>query len=223
MKELSKFPLFSGISEDYLKNIEKISLLKRYKRGDNIFLEGDKGEGFFLVISGMVKIYKLSPEGKEHVLNIVGPGEIFAEAVLFYKDEYPAYADSLSDSELLFLDKESFLRFIKETPDIAMRMLEIFSNRLRKLTNIIEEISLKNVSARLAKYLVELSVKKNSNSFELDEKKRDLALKIGTVSETLSRTLKRFKEEGIIEIKGRRIRILKIELLKELSAGFKTI
>lgn len=218
---MKDIPLFSGLDADELQSINGIAARRNYRKGELIFSEGDPAEGLFVVESGRVKIFKLSPEGKEHVLHIFGPGKMFAEAAMFSGKTYPAFAEALVGSKVVFIPKGDFLELIKESPALSLKMLATLSLRLRIFTDIIEDLSLKEVSARMAKYLLDLSVKSGDNTFQLDTKKSDLALRLGTTGETLSRTLRKFKDKGIVDIRGKEVSILRKDALQEISAGLK--
>lgn len=218
---LKKCSLFSDLDERELTKIEAISILKRIKKDTSIFREGESAGGFFIVNSGRVKIYKISKTGKEQVLFIAGPSDVFAEAAIFSGGMYPAYADTLTNCELLYIPKIEFIELLKGSPSLSLKMLGSLSKIIRYFNALIEDLSLKEVPARLAKYLLDISLKANSNSFVLDAKKSDIALKLGTVSETLSRALKKLREKRIISIKKKHITILKKELLQKIVAGFK--
>lgn len=221
IKILQSISFFSNLSEVDLTIIEKIAIKKLIPSNITIFSENEKAIGFYFVVSGSIKIFKLSPEGKEHVLHICKPGDMFAEATMFSGKVYPAYAEAIANSTLLFFPKNDFLGLIKQNPDISIKMLGSLSTKLREFSSMIEDLSLKEVSARLAKYLLDNSLHIGNKSFKLEIKKADLALKLGTVSETLSRTFKKFKKRNIIASDKNNITILDFELLQEVSAGMK--
>jgi CRP/FNR family transcriptional regulator len=221
---LKKCPLFSGLEDPEIAQIEAISTSKRYSRGALIFSEDEETTGFFVVASGKVKIYKLSLEGKEQILHIVSPGQTFAEAALFAGSTYPAFAESLAQTQVLYFSKEDFLSLIRRNPQISLNMIASLSQWLRKFVSLVEELSLKDVSTRLSKYLIDLSAKSGRSSekgieFELDISKSQLASQLGTISETLSRALRKLRDRGIIEVEGKRITILQKEPLEEISLG----
>lgn len=218
---IRKTLLFSGLSSEDLRKLAEISIAKPYKKNHLIFSEGDEAEGFYIVISGSVKLFKLSPDGREQILRLVLPGETFAEAAIFSGRKYPAFAQAATDCHLIFFPKERFLGVMSENPHLCLNMLATLSELLRRLNALVEELSLKEVSARLAKYLLDLSIKQASEELKLDLSKRQLASKLGTVSETLSRTLGKLKTRRIVEVKGKRVLILNRQALEEISAGFK--
>ena len=157
---------------------------------------------------------------------MVSPPDAFAEAALFLGGAYPAFAEALADSQLLFFPKRDFVQLIEKNPQLSINIIVSLSHYLKKFASLIEELSLKEVSSRIAKYLMDLSLKaskegKNPGEVELDLSKTQLASKLGTISETLSRTLAKMKNRKIIDVKRNRILILDREALEELSSGLK--
>jgi CRP/FNR family transcriptional regulator, dissimilatory nitrate respiration regulator len=223
---LKQCPLFAGLKEEDLKRIRGISLSRRVGKKEILFSEGENAKGFYVILSGKVKLYKISAEGKEQILHVVAAPDAFAEAALFLEGTYPAFAEALSDSHLLFFPKREFIRLIENNPQLSINMIVSLSHFLKKFASLIEELSLKEVSSRIAKYLIDLSVKsskegKHPSEVELDLSKTQLAAKLGTISETLSRTLSKMKGKGIIDVKKNRILILNREVLEELASGMK--
>ena len=215
---VSKIPLFAGLSENHLLEIENLAVEKKYSRGENIFSEGDDGDGFYLVVEGQVKIYKVSADGKEKILHIFGPGEPFGEVPVFTGRAFPANAESLSKSLLLFFPKNSFVDMIANNPSLALAMLGVLSMRLREFTVQIEHLALKEVPGRLASYLIYVSGEQESaKSIQLDISKGQLASLLGTIPETLSRIFSKMSSRGLIEVEGKTIWLLDKEGLEELA------
>jgi len=223
---LKRCPLFAGLKEEELKRIRTIASLKQIVKKEVLFSEGEEAKGFYAILSGKVKLYKISPEGKEQILHVVSAPDAFAEAALFLEGSYPAFAEALSDCQLLFFPKRDFIQLIGRNPQLSINMIVSLSHYLRRFASLIEELSLKEVSSRMAKYLIDLSMKlskegKSPKEVELDLSKTQLASKLGTISETLSRTLAKMKAKGIIDVKRNRILILNRETLEELASGLK--
>ncbi len=207
--------LFGGLAPEVREQLASIALPRSYPRGGLIFSEGDEAEGFHLVRSGRVKVFKLSGEGKEQILHVLWPGEPFGEVAVFAGMNYPAYAEAMERTETLFFRRQAFLDLIASDPRIATNMLAVLSLRLRQFARMIEELSLKEVPARLAAYL--LSVRPPGESrLRLSISKSQLANLLGTVPETLSRVLSRLQSQGVIRVKGREIEILDEGALEEL-------
>ncbi len=201
--------LFQGLPEKELAEIEKIAISKRYGRGETIFFEGDDGNGFFIVVDGKVKIFKMSLQGKEQILHIFGAGEPFGEVPVFHGQPFPATAEALGKTTVLFFPRKEFVDVVTRIPSIALNMLAMLSMRLRRFTVQIESLSLKEVPARLASYLLYLSEEQgNADIVELEISKGQLASLLGTIPETLSRILGKMSDEGLIEVQGRKIGIL---------------
>ena len=223
---LKRCPLFAGLKEEELKRIRAIASPRQVGKKEILFSDGEEAKGFYVILSGKVKLYKISPEGKEQILHVVSAPDAFAEAALFLEGSYPAFAEALADSQLLFFPKRDFIQLIERNPQLSINMIVSLSHYLRRFASLIEELSLKEVSSRIAKYLIDLSLKfakdgKNPKEVELDLSKTQLASKLGTISETLSRTLAKMKAKGIIDVKKNKILILNREALEELASGLK--
>lgn len=213
---ISESILFCGIPEDQLEAVAQIAVEKKYGKGETIFFEGDPGNGFYMVSEGKVKIFKMSWAGKEQILHIFGPGEPFGEVPVFHGMPFPAGAETLTKSTLLFFPRERFIALVHDNPSIALNMLAVLSRRLRRFVDQIENLSLKEVPARLAGYLLYLLEEQGGqDSVELEISKGQLASLLGTIPETLSRIFAKMSEEGLIAVEGKKIRILNKAALLE--------
>ena len=200
---LAASPLFHGLPLEQLAAVKAIAVAKTYDRGESIFAEGDSGAGFYLVADGKVKVFKLSPAGKEYILHIFGPGEPFGEVGVFHGQPFPANAETLAPSRLLYFPRADFARLLADSA-IAMNLLAVMALRLRRFASQIENLSLKEVPSRLASYLLYLSEEQDDRSqVILDISKGQLASLLGTSPETLSRIFAKMTEEGLIEVRGR--------------------
>jgi CRP-like cAMP-binding protein len=224
ISQIAAIPLFSGLAEEQVQELAAIVLEQTFGRGQTIFMEGDEGSGFYVVKTGKVKIFKLSPDGKEQILHIFGPGEPFAEVPVFAGQRFPANAEALEESRLFFFPRAGFLDLIRRHPSLALNMLAVLSRRLRQLAGLVEDLSLKEVPARLAAYILYQSERQQGvPEFELDIAKGQLASLLGTIPETLSRILAKMVKEGFIESTGPRIKILDKAGLQELAAGVRRL
>lgn len=214
---LKKCAFFSDIDGASLTGLQKIVGEKKYSKGQMIFSEGEDSTALHILGTGSVDLVKLSPGGKEKLIRTVEPGEVFAEAAVFSGETYPATAMARSESKLFTIKRSKFISFVRSNPDVAIKMLGTMSRLLRHLNNLLSELTLGSVSSRLAKFLIRTSEEEKNISFKLPVRKNDLAFILGTVSETLSRNIKKFKKLGLIEVRGNLIRIKDLKKLKELT------
>lgn len=215
---LRKTPMFSNLPPGDLDRIASISSVRHFARRASVFREGDRADGFFVVASGSVKLFKLSEDGKEQILHILEAGQSFAEATIFEAGVYPANAEALRDSDLLFLPKRPFIELLEKNPKMALRVLGSLSKWLKRMTDLVENLALRDVEARLVFFVSEEMKGQglpltDGAVYEIPVSKNVLASRLGTVPETFSRTLKKLQEEGKIRVKGNQIRILKAESL----------
>ncbi|NPV70428.1 MAG: Crp/Fnr family transcriptional regulator [Firmicutes bacterium] len=218
---LKQAPLFSGLDDPDLSRLASVTRPTSYPAGETIFSEGDEAKGFYVVASGKVKVFKMSGDGKEHILRVFGRAEPVGEVAVFTGGRFPANAETLVESTALFVPRKEFLRLIQDRPEIALNMVATLSERLRWFADVIEDLSLREVSARLARYFLSLAGPARPAEFVLDMPKSDLASSLGTVAETLSRTLARMRQDGIIAVNRDRVRVLDRGNLERLAAGFK--
>ena len=214
--------LFSSLEEEHLTEVATIAARRSFARGETLFTEGEPATGFYLLASGNIKLCKVSPDGKEKVLHFVRPSETFAEAAFFGDGKYPAEARALEKGEALFFPREAFMGLLERNPRFSLNLIVSLSLLLRRFARQIEELSFAEVPARLAAYLVELAERKSvtlqgKTYLDLDMKKGELDSRLGTVSETLSRTFRKLKEEGIVEVEGSRFVIYDMARLKALA------
>ena len=213
---LKNSPFFAGLSDLDLDALLDISRIREHARGELLFSDGELATGFFVVLDGKVKVYKLSPDGKERILHVIHPGGTFAEAAIFGDGLYPAYAEPLQVSTLFFLPKDGFLGLLMNNGKIAINMIAGMSRFLRQFASQIEELTFKDVPSRLARYLMDLS-RGSKQIVELPISKSQLASNLGTVSETLSRTLRKLSEDDLITVAGKTVEILDFSRLEELA------
>jgi len=217
---LSHLPLFQGLPDEELKALSEIAVERPVKAGEVIFSDGDRAAGINIVSAGRVKIFKLSPNGKEQILHIMGPGEPFAEVPVFQGGNYPANAQAIEAGRVLFIPREDLLKAIRKNPALALGMLAVLSRRLREFTATIENLSLRGVPERLSAYLLHLSdFAGGSAEFELDIKKGLIANLLGTTGESLSRVLGKMTQAGMIRVGGKKITILDRAALADVAAA----
>ncbi|MFA5903015.1 MAG: Crp/Fnr family transcriptional regulator [Desulfobacula sp.] len=201
-----------------MKKIASIATTLNFDKGEMIFHEGDKGNGIYMVEKGTIKVFKLSFEGKEQILHIYGPGHTFGEVPVFEGKNFPASAMAIEKSVIIFLPRDKFVNLITSTPGLGMNLLADLSRRLREFTVQIENLSLKEVPARLSAYFLTLSrEQKNQKKLMLPISKAQLSNLIGTTPETVSRVLKKMMDSDLIDVQTKTIVIKDIEGLQDLS------
>jgi len=201
--------LFEGLDPKERTAIAKLIFEKTYDKGETIFFEGDEADGFYLVSGGQIKVFKMNPMGKEHILHIFGSGEPVGEVPVFSNQPFPASAEAIVRSSLYFFPRKAFVTLIENNPSIALNMLAVLSKRLRQFAAQIENLSLKEVPARLAGYLIYTAEEQGQGDVvRLPVSKGQLASLLGTIPETLSRIFSKMSDEGLIQVDGRNITII---------------
>lgn len=203
--------LFAGMSPLELGTLAEITVVKSVPKGSYLFHEGEPSRGFYVVQTGAINVHRVSAVGKEQVIRVFRAGESFAEASLATDKGYPADARALEQSQVMLVEKAGMLALLRRQPELALRMLASMSSHLRILVAQLEDLTLKDVETRLANWLLKRCPNPASEKplkIELTMTKRDLASELGTVSETFSRTLAKFREQNLIEVKGRVVSVL---------------
>src|SRR5439155_5812816 len=182
---LRKAPLFASLTEKELQALALRATRRQFQRGELLFGEGDPCTGLFVVTSGKVRIFKLSPSGREQVLAVEGPGSSFAELPVFDGGNYPAAASAIEDTEVLFISRKDFQNFCREHPDVGLKVIAVVGLRLRRLVGIIEELSFTTVRQRLIALILRLAQASSTRSkegihVELTKSHQDLAAELGT-------------------------------------------
>lgn len=211
---LAAISLFKHLPLGQLEHIAKFIKTKNYRRNEIIFRENQKADCLYIVYSGKVKIYKSSSQGKEQILHIMNPGNIIAEVPMFEGENYPATCIALEKSILLILLRKNLIELIKTEPQLALNMLALQAKKLREFTNKIENLSVKDTSQRLARYLLDQCLFLEGNSsFKLEISLVALANLLGVTRENLSRTINNFIKQQWISRSGKQIVILQKEKL----------
>jgi CRP/FNR family transcriptional regulator len=211
--------LFTGLPPADLHAIAGLTVVKTLEKGDYLFREGDPSRGFYIVQRGAINVHRVTAAGKEQVIHVFRAGESFAEATLATELGYPADARAVEPSQVLLVQKTGFIALLRSQPELALRMLGSMSQHLRVLVGQIEDLTMKDVETRLANWLVKRCPDPEAArpvTIELAITKRVLAAELGTVSETLSRTLARFREQKLIRVEGRKLVVLSPARLGEL-------
>jgi CRP/FNR family transcriptional regulator len=222
MAWLLRSPLFEELPEKGAKALAEAASPRSLEAGASLFHEGEEAHGFYLIVEGQVKVSRYGGDGREQVLHVLGPGEPCGEVPAFTGGRYPASAEALRETTALYLPRDRFLNLGRQRPEILLGMLAVLSRRLRGLVELVDDLALKDVSSRLARYLLGLSEeKRGSRVVRLPTTKAVLASRLGTVSETLSRTLARMGDEGLIRVSGRCVTLINRTALQALAEGRK--
>ena len=225
LEVLRRVPIFSSLSEQESAFLVSRVVQRKYGAGELIFSEGDLCAGLYVVESGNVRIFKSSAGGREQVLSIEGPSSSIAELPVFDGGNYPASAQAVSDSTLLFFSRQDFQALCVQHPQVALKVLRVVGGRLRRLVGIIEELSFTTVRHRLIALLVRLGKAEGERngdavSVTLPANNSELAAQIGTVRELVSRNLSRLQAEGLIQVDNRALQIPSLKRLEaELEAS----
>lgn len=207
---LRSCPIFTDLPTD-LDRIADIAAVKSLSKGEYLFHEGDISRGFYIVQRGAINVHRVNAMGRVQVIHIFRAGESFAEGSLATLSGYPAEAVAVEPTQVLLVQKGAFVELLRRQPDLALRMLGSMALHLRVLVGQIEDLTLKKVETRLANWLLKRCPDpygRQPQAIELTITKRVLAAELGTVSETLSRTLARFRDLQLIEVNGKSITVL---------------
>ncbi len=212
---LQRTLLFRGLSLEQLRPVAQIAQIQKFQKGSTIFIQDSEATGFFVVKTGRVKVFKMAANGKEQILHLLGVRDYFAEVPALDGKCFPASAVALESTELIFFPRIAFLNLLHQYPAISINLLMSLAAHSRKLTQLVEELSFKDVPQRLASYLLCLSDRSNSNDvINLDITKTQLAATLGTIPATLSRAFYRLSNEGLIAMNGSQIELLDRERLQ---------
>ena len=212
---------FQGLTESSLERVLSSARIKRFRHGELIFSEGDPCPGIFIVGTGAVRIYRNAPNGKQHVLHLAYQGATFAEVAAIGDFSCPAFAEAMQDTVCLLLPKDAFLRDIRNDHELCIQLLGSMSGWVRHLVGMLDDIVLRDATSRVARHLLRAQTPQDAEEIVLPMLKRDLASHLNVTSETLSRTLRRLTDSGLIESKDQHhIRIVDRKELEQVAEGF---
>lgn len=218
LETLRRVPIFADLSATELNFLTERAVAREYEPAEVIFTEGEPCAGLFIIETGRIRIYKSSPNGREQVLSVEGPGSSIAELPVFDGGNYPASTAAIEATRLYFIRKQDFHSLCLVHPDVALKVLKVVGARLRRLVGIIEELSFATVRSRLIAHLLRLAAggKKTSAGIEaqLPPSNQELASEIGTVRELVSRNLSRLQAEGLIQVEGKTLLVPNVSKLR---------
>lgn len=203
---LASIPLFSGLSPAETQALAQRAVEKRYDAGEMLFWEGDPCEGIFFIARGSVRIFKTSAGGRDMVLALESAPSTVAELPLFDGGPYPASVRAVEDVTAYFINKNDFYSVCRQYPDVALKVLAVVGRRLRHLVGVVESLTFGSVTQRLARLILETSG--GADRFPLTLTHQELASRLGTVREVVSRNLARFRAQGLIAAQGHDLAIL---------------
>jgi CRP-like cAMP-binding protein len=217
---LRKCRLFRTLSDQWIDRLAAEAITRRFEKNQTIFRQGDECPGLYCVGRGLVRIFKIAPSGKDHVLHFAEPGGTFAEVAALGEFALPAHAEAVEDTVCVVLPADRLRRLLKTHHELCLQLLSGMSFWVRQLIGLLEDIVLRDASGRVARHLLQADPSGGTAAFALPVMKKDLASHLNLTSETLSRTLRRLAESGLIETAaGQRIRIRNPAALRDVAEG----
>lgn len=215
---IRKVPVFEGLTTDEMSELEASVQSKPFKKGEFIFREGERSDSLFVLNDGLVKLSKVSDEGKEQIIRFLFPGDFFGQFALLQEKMHYAHAEVLEPSVVCSIQRHDLLQALERSPRMAYRFLLAVSERLQQSDEWMGTISLMETERRLAKLLL-LFFDRNKAQPEvrLPARKKELAALIGTTPETLSRKLAVFEEQGVLSVQRSTVVVLRPELLRNYA------
>jgi CRP-like cAMP-binding protein len=215
---LRRSPLLSGLSQEQLTRVAAHAVTLQLNEGQWLFSQGDPAQRFFVLNRGHIRLFRLSPEGAEKIIEIVAPGQTFAEALMFLNaPRYPVCAAALEAAEVIAIDARAFAAMLRESVDTCFLVLGALSQRLRSLIGEIDNLTLHSATNRVARYLL-AHVSEDRRGFDLDVPKGVLASRLSVTPETFSRVLKHLSSDGIVTVHGAHVIIDDRAALTRLAA-----
>ncbi len=213
--EIRNHRLFEDLSEAHLAHLMGFARITSYNKAETVFVQGAPCEGLFVVLSGVVRLFKASQDGREHVVEVIRAGQSFAEAAVFADIPYPVHADALGPCRLVFLPKEPYLAFLRAHPENLFAMMATLSARMHQLVVKVERLTLSDALQRVAGYLLDMA--DAQQVVRLDVTKATLASQLGLTPETLSRSLSTLQAKGLIQMDGSHFTLQDVDALSSLK------
>ncbi len=218
VEALKRTAIFGAVDSESLKALAGRVRERKLRRGEILFTRGEKADGLYVVVSGSIRAYRESKDGREQTMHVETAGATLAEVAVFDNGIYPSTTMAEEDTIVLSLQRDTVLEFLRKNPEAALAALNVLASRLRKVTLRLEGVTLQDVSQRLAQLLLERAARIEPHegrvSFALKESHQRIAANLGTVREVITRQLRRFANDGLIEVDGRNITILDSERLR---------
>ena len=223
IQALKRTMLFGGLDRPDLEALAARATERRLRRGEILFLAGDPAGGLYVVVEGAIRAFRVSADGREQIIHVEKEGATLAEVSVFDEGPYPSTTAAEEDSVLLFIEKRDVLNLCLERPRISLAALKLLAGRMRNCAALVESLSLRDVDRRLAALLIEEASDHSRRSgssvtFELALTHQQIAARIGSVREVVSRALARLQQSGLIRMDGRRITIPNEKALGDYGA-----
>jgi CRP/FNR family transcriptional regulator len=218
-KALAGCSFFSQVDRTSQKRLLRIATARQFDKGVVVFRQGDKAAGLFVVVEGLVRIYKLAPSGKEHVLHLAGPGMTFAEVAVLGNFPLPAFAETVEPTACVVLPAAPFLQALREDHRLCLQILASMAMWIRSLVGLLEGIVLRDAAGRVAAYLLQVHAEQGG-TISLPGLKKHIASHLNLTSETLSRTLRQLKDLRLISERGSRLTVEDAHGLEQLTEGY---
>ncbi len=210
---LKKIPYFAGVGEDVITSLRRFIFEKRAARGELLLSEGDKADALFFVAEGVVKVFKTSPDGKEQILRIIRPGDSFNDVPVLDGGYSLVSAAAMGPVVLYSIKKSDLESIVRDRPQVALNVIRVLSQRVRELIDLVEDLSFRHVTGRVAKMLLEYA--QDGQKPRLTQ--QEMAAMIGTAREMVGRSLKSLESDGAIKIERNRIIITDRKALMETA------
>jgi CRP/FNR family cyclic AMP-dependent transcriptional regulator len=217
---LSEAPLFDALSEEDSRALRAMVLVVKLNRGERLFAEGDKGDQLYIIISGKIKLTKAAPDGRENLLSVHGPGEMFGELSLFDPVPRTASATAVTDAELAALAHEDVRTWLSSRPEVSMHLLRALAQRLRRINEVKADLVFTDVPGRVAKALLDLAERfgvQNSDGIQVnhDLTQEELAQLVGASRETVNKALADFAARGWIQLAAKSVLVIDPDRLRK--------
>ena len=218
IRVLCNTELFRDLNDTLLEALARKAVERKLRRGETLFVMGETANGFYVIASGSVRAYRTGPDGREQVIHIERAGATIGELPMFDDQPYPSTVAAEEDSVVLFLDREAVRHLFYEHPEIAMAALRVISRRLRKCAELAEALSLRAVGQRLAQWFLNEARTRGRKiedgiEVEIPLSREQMAARVGSVREVVSRALAKLDQEGLVRIDGHHILIPDVEKL----------
>jgi len=214
--KIERISIFQGLDDKLIKELSTIGVVKKYTKGESIIWQGESCESVFFILLGGIEIFRSSPAGREQIFNRLGAGEIF-NLVPALEDmaTNPSNARAIEQTELFFIEKDGLIDMMGNYPEIALRIARYLAQRLKYMANLAEKLSLYTAPQRLASFLIQQADNILPGAWTQDE----IARRLGTVREVISRALRNFSEEGLIRMDKNQVILLDRKQLEKFANG----